>query len=242
MLHGHTNVVLWFSGGKDSLACLYLLRDQLQNITVLWVNTGKNYPDAMQVVEAAKQMCPRWEELSVDRDAQWARAGLPSDLVPTDATVLGQAFSHTKPTMIQSQHECCWANIGATLCEATARLGATLVISGQRADEAYHSTSANGSRVGGFQFWYPLELWTRDAVLSYLREQIGMLPAHYILEHTSLDCYDCTGFAAGSHDRAAWMRDRHPLLFLDYRGKLERVCAAIQVPAAYYGQLLEVTP
>lgn len=239
MLHGHTHVVLWFSGGKDSLACLYLLRDQLDDITVLWVDTGKNYPEAMQVIDAAKHMCPRWETLPVDRDAQWAQAGMPADLVPTDATVLGQALSRIKPTTVQSQHECCWANIGATLCAATARLGATLVISGQRADEAHHSTSTNGSRVQGFQFWYPLEAWTRAEVLDYLTKHIGTLPAHYALDHTSLDCYDCTGFADSSHDRVAWMRDRHPLLFQDYREKLTQVHTAIQVPLSHYQTLME---
>lgn len=237
MINGHNNVVLWFSGGKDSLACLYLVREQLSEITVLWANTGKNYPETVQIVESVKTMCPRWQEIQVDRDAQWERSGLPSDLVPIDATAQGQAFTNAKPTMIQSQYACCWENISAPLVKASEELGATLVITGQRKDEAYRATRVNGTRAGQFQFWHPIDDWSRPRVLDYLKSQMGALPLHYALDHTSLDCYDCTGFAPAAVDRVAWMRTRHPLLFQDYREKLLRVCGEIVVPLTVYEDL-----
>ncbi len=239
MIHGHEHAVLWFSGGKDSLACLYLLRDQLAEVTVLWANTGKNYPEAMQVIEAAKAICPRWQEIRVDRDAQWERSGLPSDLLPMDATEQGQAFTCTKPSTIQSQYSCHWENINEPLLRHSKELGATLIITGQRKDEAHRSTSINGTQVGAFQFWHPIEEWTRAMVLDYLKANMGALPEHYAFDHTSLDCYDCTGFAAASHDRVAWMRERHPILFEDYREKLLKVYNEIETPLKQYQRLRE---
>lgn len=36
----HERVVLFFSGGKDSLTCLLLLRPYWDRLTVCWINTG----------------------------------------------------------------------------------------------------------------------------------------------------------------------------------------------------------
>src|SRR5687767_12018420 len=72
------DTALWFSGGKDSMACLYLLRDRLSEIAVLWANTGKNYPELLQTVAHAKAMCPHFIEVKTDRDAQWREHGIAS--------------------------------------------------------------------------------------------------------------------------------------------------------------------
>ena len=53
-----------------------------------------------------------------------------------------------------------------------------------------------------------------------------------------MDCYDCTAYAAHSHDRVAYMRERHPALYADYSDKLTRLCAAINTPLEHYRRLL----
>ena len=49
-MQGHERVALELSGGKDSVACLYLLRHQLHKITVYWLNTGDAYPETLDVI------------------------------------------------------------------------------------------------------------------------------------------------------------------------------------------------
>ena len=93
MIAGHKNIVLWFSGGKDSMACIYLLKEHLDNINVVWVNTSKNYPELLDTVARAKKLCPNFIEVKTDRDAQWEGNGLPSDIVPIEYTKMGQSMT-----------------------------------------------------------------------------------------------------------------------------------------------------
>ena len=231
--------ILWFSGGKDSMACLYLLRHSLSEITVLFLNTGKYYPEHVATVEKARAMCPNWIEVTADRDAQWNANGLPADLVPIDWTRYGQQFSSRKQTTVQSYLQCCFENITAPLLAKSKELGATVIIKGQRTEDSHRSTAKNGDVVEGITYSHPIEDWTTAEVLAYLREQMGELPEHYALEHSSMDCYDCTAYAAHSHDRVAYMRERHPAMYADYAGKLSRLCAAINTPLEHYRLLAE---
>ena len=242
MLAGHDKMALWFSGGKDSMACLYLLRPYLDTITVLWVNTGKNYPEALAVVEQAKALCPNWQEIVTDRDAQWADMGMPSDVVPMDHTVSGEQMTHAKPVRIQAYTNCCLANIALPLWKASHDLGATMVIRGQRADEPRRSTTINGGAMFGMKVWHPIEQWTKEMVLSYLHAEMPSVPAHYAIAHSSLDCYDCTAFAANSLDRVQWMRKTHPEKHLDYMAKLTQVVKATHDAMQPYSALLRETP
>lgn len=242
MIAGHTKMVLWFSGGKDSMACLYLLRPFLDTITVLWANTGKNYPEALAVINHAKALCQNWHEIAVDRDAQWAEMGMPSDVVPVDCTADGERMTHPATTRIQAYTSCCLANIALPLWKASHDLGATLVIRGQRADEAHRSTTVNGGTLFGMQVWHPIERWTKDTVLAYLAKEMPTVPAHYMLTHSSLDCYDCTAFAASSLDRVRWMKQTHPDKHRDYLAKLTQVVDATREAMHHYTALLRETP
>ena len=82
--------VLAFSGGKDSWACLWLNKDRLDNIVVVWVNTGKNYPEMLETIALAKSICPNFGEITVDRDGQNAYHGIPAEIVPVNWTRFGQ--------------------------------------------------------------------------------------------------------------------------------------------------------
>ena len=228
--------VLWFSGGKDSMACLYLMRDKLHEITVLWANTGKNYPELLQTVEKAKAMCPHWIEVRADRDAQWNANGLPSDIVPIDWTVMGQAISSKKQVTIQSYLQCCFENITGPLLRKTKALGATTVIKGQRLDESHRSTAKSGDVADGITFIHPIENWTREGVMTYLSGQMDV-PEHFKLDHSSMDCYDCTAFAAHSVDRAEFMRAEHPSLYEQYIQNIGLVMDAIAKPFSHYEQI-----
>ncbi len=67
---------LAFSGGKDSLACWYLHRHE--NPIVLWVNTGKAYPETVAIVDEIRAQAFRFVEVRSDQQAQIDANGLPS--------------------------------------------------------------------------------------------------------------------------------------------------------------------
>lgn len=219
------------------MACLYLKKAELSSIHVLFANTGKYYPELLKTVEHAKEMCPNFHEIKTDRDGQWNRMGLPSDLVPIDWTRDGQQFTSSKPIKIQSYLGCCYENISSALWAKTKELGCTVVIRGQRDDEDHRSPARAGSGFDSVTFEHPIEGWTRNEVLEYLKEQMGKLPEHYSLDHSSMDCYDCTAYAAHSHDRVAYMADRYPVLKADYDKKVSALYAAISVPMKHYERL-----
>jgi phosphoadenosine phosphosulfate reductase len=231
------DTALWFSGGKDSMACLYLKRPELENIQVLFANPGKHFPELLDTARKARAFCPNWHEVRSDRNEQWDRNGLPADLVPIDWTAAGQALSNAKAVKVQSYLGCCYDNIAAPLLQRTRELGCNKVIRGQRANEPHRSIAKNGDSSGGITFLHPIENWTAGQVLQYLAEEMGELPEHYALEHSSMDCYDCTAFAAQSLDRVRYMRAHHPILFFDYREKLERLYCAIQEPLSHYQRI-----
>ncbi len=165
---------LLFSGGKDSMACLYLNKHRLHEIQVIFANTGKLYPENLNTIAEVKEMCPHWIEVRTDRDGQWAANGLPADVVPIDWTVHGQMVSSKKPITIQSYLQCCNENISIPLRNAIKKLGCKVVISGQRADDAHKSSSKDGDTYDGITFSHPIEKWSAADVLAYLKTQIDV--------------------------------------------------------------------
>lgn len=193
---------------------------------VLWANTGKNYPEALEMVEKARAMCPNWIEVKVDRDAQNAREGIPSDIVPIDWTPVGQSLSSPKPVTVQPYLNCCAENIGFPLIAKAKELGITHLIKGQRNDEGHKSPSRDGMQEDGITYVQPLDGWTADEVMEYLKTKME-IPPHFAFKHTSLDCYDCTAYHKESKDRVEWMRHTHPDLYTEYNARATALYGAI---------------
>lgn len=231
-------VGLCFSGGKDSLACLLLLKPHLERVPVLFVNPGKHYPETLDIVAQAREFAPIWVEVTTDKDAQCAANGLPSDLVPVDSSHQGATFSGSE-VKVQSYIDCCWQNISRPLWQRAKEMGITTLIRGQRNDEPRKALSRNGSEFDGITLWHPIEKWTKWQVFDFIRAELGRLPAHYHLEHTSLDCYDCTGFTRNAHDRANYTRTHHPELHREYIEKMVRVYGPMREQMNHYEALLQ---
>lgn len=210
------------------MACLFLMKSRLKDIHVLFVNTGKCYPEQLETVASVRQLCPNWHEVKTDRDGQWARNGLPSDLVPIDWTGFGQAMTSRKPFAVQSYLQCCFENIGSELLHKCKALGVTNIIRGQRADDRHRAPVRNGAVIDGITYWHPIENWTKERVLEYLKQEMGEIPAHYVLEHSSMDCYDCTAYSEHSADRIEWTRLRHPKLHAEYAANKKLLDSAIR--------------
>jgi 3'-phosphoadenosine 5'-phosphosulfate sulfotransferase (PAPS reductase)/FAD synthetase len=218
---------LAFSGGKDSLACLMLNREKLDEITVFWVNNGKNYPELLETVGKVRQICKNFVEVSVSRQKQNEMFGIPSDVVPINWTKLGQELTSSKPVMIQSYLECCFANISAPLNEAIAAHGITHLIAGQRNEETHKSTTKHGDVVNGVTRIHPIENWTKKQVMDYLATVMD-IPDHLHLEHSSMDCYDCTAYRKESKDRVRFTKKVHPELYAEYKVRSDALKTALK--------------
>lgn len=218
---------LAFSGGKDSLAALFVNRRRLGEIVVLWVNTGKNYPEVMETISAVRSMCPHFVEIMSDRAGQNAYWGIPADVVPTEWTRDGHSVCGKKPVMIQSFLHCCHENIGLVLLKYCAQHGITELITGQRDADKRKSTSRDGDVVQGVTYRQPIADWSDAQVMEFIGQHINPMPEHLLLRHSSMDCYDCTAYRADSADRVALMRDRHPAMFAEYAARRDALNAAL---------------
>lgn len=228
---------LLFSGGKDSVACLLLLRPYLAEISVIFVNPGRAFPEQLAIAEWAKTICTKWIEVKTDRLRQWQEHGLPSDLVPVDWTTEGQAISGPKPIKIQSNLACCWDNISFPALQKCKELGITLQIRGQRNDEERKATSRTGDELEGTTFWHPIAHWTKAEVLAYVKQELGGLPDHFGTKHSSLDCFDCPAYSKDSLDRVQFTR-KYPELHRGLIDNYRAVYSAIDEQASHYRSIL----
>lgn len=197
------------------MACLHLMRDALD--CAIYVDTGFGYPETQALVEYATQLLPMHVVRS-DRAAQNEREGIPADVVPIDWTPLGQMLGGEKPVKVQSYLACCFDNISAPILAKARELGATEIVSGERRGENRKSTSRDGQVVAGIVRLHPIYEWTDEEVIRYLESKMDV-PKHYAIKHSSLDCYDCTGYRKDSIDRVAWTREVHPVLFSRYEAR-----------------------
>ena len=216
---------LAFSGGKDSLACWYMYREQ-QPI-VLWVNTGKAYPETLAMVDEVRDQAHEFIEISSNQQAQIDRTGIPSDIVPVDWTVGGMSMAGPKTIKIQTYFGCCHENISAPLMKGAKDRGITHLVRGQRIDEDHKSTSVDGSVVEGITFIQPIETWTAEQVFAFILKHRDSLPEHYAIKHTSLDCYDCTAYLAQSADRTAWTKQKYPEFYAKYYANIAALKSAL---------------
>ncbi len=218
---------LAFSGGKDSLACLLLYKEQLKDITVFFVNTGKTYPETMRLVDFAKSISPNFVEVFVNQEFQIQQNGIPSDVVPINWTLFGQELTCKKDVTIQSYSQCCYENIAMPLHNAVKQHGITHLIRGQRKDEKYRSTAKHNDVFDGVTYVHPIENWTATSVLEFIAQNME-IPSHFYLEHTSLDCFDCTAYQKDTKDVSLYREKNHPELHKQYLARKEKLDSAIR--------------
>jgi len=216
---------LAFSGGKDSLACWYIYRSK--DPIVIWVNTGKVYPETLALVNEIRAECSEFIEVKTNQQAQNDEFGLPADCVPINHTLYGMNFTGQQTVKVQSYLGCCAENKSLPLMKAAKERGITHLIRGQRNDEAYISTAKNGDMVEGITFVQPIEDWTTEQVKAFLLTQRPRLPEHFDIEHSSLDCYDCTAYACHSSDRVEWMKSAYPDLYAQYDVRWQALKSAL---------------
>lgn len=187
--------VLQFSGGKDSLACLYLFRDQWETLPVAWLNSGAAYPEMEEYMEMWRSRLPNFIEIKANQPQQIAEFGWPADVVPVNSTTSGKSITENDGPLIQPYLSCCAANIWYPLHNAMMQMGVERIIRGTRLEDKRKSQFRNGDVVNGIQVVHPIENWTTEQVFDYLDEMNADFPPGYNLgEKTGRDCWDCTAY------------------------------------------------
>lgn len=223
-LDRHGAGALHFSGGKDSLALVYLLRPQWDKLTLYHLDAGDLLPEVREIVASVEAMVPRFVRVNTDSSKWMTAHGLPSDLVPTSSSAMGLMIgASTLP--IVDRFTCCISNIMAPMHRRMLEDGHRLVIRGTKRADLARMPHENGDTGGGYELWLPLLDWSHDDVFAYLHSVDAPICRVYEHKVQSPECATCPAW--WSEGRTAYLRKHHPELFEAYRRKLAAVAAEI---------------
>lgn len=237
VLDAHERIVLQFSGGKDSLAVLRLLKNYLHKTTVLWMNAGAALPETLLQMAAVRAECPTFLEVHSDVEAGIAADGFPVDLLPIRSHRSLTGCVPSGGLRMQSFIECCQNNLMLPMHRATLALGATLLIRGQKSADGHKGPFVSGDVVDGMELMYPLEGWCDADVLAYLRGD-PLLPAHYSEGGTSLDCWGCTAYLGENQWKLGYLTRNHPEKGAEVRRRIIAIAAATRADVRNLEMLL----
>ncbi len=231
-LDRHGRGALQFSGGKDSLALVHLLRPQWDRLTLYHVDTGDLLPEVREIVDRVEAMVPSFVRIPTDSSAWMARFGMPSDLVPTSSSPVGLAIGASRLPIVD-RFLCCGANIMVPMHQRMVADGITLAIRGTKRCDTARLPAESGDTSSGYELWLPLQEWSHDDVFRYLREVGAPICRVYDNHVNAPECATCPAW--WSEGRAGYLKQHHPALYDAYRAKL----AAVSTEVSPHWQALE---
>jgi phosphoadenosine phosphosulfate reductase len=202
------SVALHFSGGKDSTACLYLLRDRWDEILVVWCNTGAAFPETVAQMEEVRKMVPHF--LEVRTEQRFVQDGYPADVVPSMRTEIGMLASGKYARKFQSRFSCCTSALWQPMHDKMKELNVTTIIRGQKNCDELRSPVKHGEVVDGIRYEFPIRAWSDDDVIAFLVDLGVAIPKNYAYGYSGLDCWNCTAYLKEHAEIHAYMRDVHP--------------------------------
>jgi len=225
-LNRHTKIALQFSGGRDSLALLLLMKPHWDRLTVYHLDTGDEHPDTTKIVqEMAEQVPITIIHSDVFRVKQ--SFGLPADVVPWTSSIHAHMCNTGKTLMLQSRAACCFNTIMVPLHNRMKHDGITLIIRGQKNSDEMKGELKSGDVVDGFEFLYPLEDLNSTDCDDVIKAHGITLPAYYgegLI--SSGDCLSCTAW--NDEARGAHLLKQYPSRYEVYRNEMAHIAQAVQ--------------
>lgn len=205
----HEHVALCWSGGKDSTAILFYLKDFWSRMTVYWLNTGDTPKETLDLADAIRPLIPNFVEINSNALEDMALNGFPFEAVPESLTRAGELATGIKPPIyVRPRLECCWSNIMYPVIERLQSDGVTLIIRGQKgSDKLKNNSIRDGSIEGGYEMLFPLQDDTDDDVLRWLDTHYPeyVHPAYSMGDTSLTDCLHCTAnYGDGEGNRSKY--------------------------------------
>lgn len=205
----HDHVALMFSAGKDSAACLKLIRPWIRKVTVIWANPGRPYAEVVDYMRGVRETVPRFVEAKGNQPAWIEANGWPVDSVPFEATPVGRhCVPNPSAYTLAPAVACRWANMWEPALWAVRSSGASGVIKGEKLCDRPLPQPLE-TLFEGREYFRPLLDWTDEDVFDFLGDE---LPPGYARGLTgSLDCATCTAFLSRNPQRLRELATVDPL-------------------------------
>lgn len=222
----HARVAFSFSGGKDSTAVWHLLADAglLGRVTTYHMDTGDLLPETREVVSHYAAQTPNFVRVQGSVGLWMMENGLPTDLLPHSAHPVGRHMGESK-TVLVSRYDCCYTNLMLPIFQRITGDGNTLLIRGTKAVDMPRLPCGSGDVLDGVEICYPIQERTNAEVFAYLARAGARLSPIYEHVTNSPECATCPAW--WGEKRAAYLKQRHPLLYRRYKARLDLVVAEI---------------
>jgi phosphoadenosine phosphosulfate reductase len=226
VLDKHKNIALQFSGGKDSLVVLYLLKAYWDRLTVYWLDSGDVLPETRNLIDKIKAQVPNFVEIKGRQPETIAAFGWPSDVVPKSTTPFGALIEHSS-IRLNDRYFCCYKSIMEPMHQRMMEDKITLIIRGQKNADNAKGPHNSGDIVGDMQVFYPIENWTDEQVMEYLKKENIDIPRYYLEGMTSApDCMSCTAWL--EHKQPAYMKKHYPEQYKELHKRLNMIRIAVE--------------
>lgn len=221
----HEKIAFQFSGGRDSVAALYVMRPWWSCLTAYFLDSGDPFPETLAIVDRVSSELPITVVRS-DVKRYHAEVAWPADVVPVDNTPIGQLVSGRAQTLT-SRYQCCWDNKMRPLHQRMLDDGITLIVRGQREEDYARAPARSGDVDGGIELLFPIESWSTAEVNAYCRDNdLPMAPWYAEGASHGSDCMHCSAWL--DDGRMPYLKKHHPQVYRAVRKRLGVIRAEIE--------------
>ena len=235
----HSKVALQFSGGKDSCVLLHLLAPYLDQLTVVWANSGDAAKETLDQMARVRDLVPHFLEVKSDQPKQIDQFGYPTDIMSIWDSMLGRQLDETRTYKLQPAISCCWENLFIPLYDAMKEGGFTLVIRGAGMLRRRRLRSAAASRSTESSTGLPLEDWTDEKLWKYITDAKIELPTNYGVFDSSMDCLRCTAYLEENQGKLGYLKQYYPAAAAEVAMRLRYIRSSVRAELKHIEEALE---
>jgi 3'-phosphoadenosine 5'-phosphosulfate sulfotransferase (PAPS reductase)/FAD synthetase len=224
----HQRVAFQFSGGKDSLAALFLLKPYWNQFTVYWTHTGDPVPEVQEFIDWVAGQVPHFKAIQGHQPDIIERYGWPVDVLPADASLFGRLTTGSPATVFQNREACCFKSFMMPMHLQMQRDGITCIVRGQKESDFRKVPIQSGYVEDGIEYYFPVESWTDSQVMEYLHKNSIPIPSFYQWLTSSPDCLTCTAYL--DENRKQFLQERHPEAWKKVHFRLTELKHALAAP------------